>query len=254
MSDVLEGPPTREELVLRGLPAPVDTVLVAKNPQEMESAQGDLIQWAVTRLEELQAEFDDMEAAYNNARKNHWRASPMRRQMTRIRRRINYYTKVKMALEEGFYLIPNFPTDVVAIRTAKEDPKYYEYTDRGALGFEQQSEGPPPGEGAYVSPTPVLSSYYKDGRGREGQVKKVKWFCTERFAPFDFPFTVTKPQIINVTQRAMVRKIFDEIGILPQRQRRRGDPMIIGQVVLREGWSEKRISFLIAWFVDTETL
>jgi hypothetical protein len=250
----LEGPPTRQELALRDLPTPIDTVFVAKSPMEMAEAQEGLLVWAREKLAHLRSDYDEMEEAYNHARKMKWKASPMRRQMTKIQKHITYYTKVEAALAEGYYLIPNFPVDVVAIRTRREFPKHYETTERGSLGMEQESDASPMGEGTFVSPTPRLDSEYRERTDHQGKKKLDKWFWPDRFEPFDFPFTVTKPEIIDGTKRAMVKKVFDEIGILPQRQRRRGDPMIIGQVVLREGYSEKRLSFLIAWFVDTNTL
>lgn len=233
---------------------PIDTVFVAKNPMEMAQAQEGLLLWARDKLAQLRSEYTEMEEAHSHARKMKWKASPLRRQMTRIQKRITYYEKVETALAEGYYLIPNFPVDIVAIRTRREYPKHYEGTDRGLLAFEQESDASPQGEGEYVSPTPRLDSEHREHTDHNGKKKMVKWFWPDRFEPFDFPFTVTKPQIIDSTKRAMVKKVFDEIGVLPQRQRRRGDPMIIGQVVLREGYSEKKLSFLIAWFVDTNTL
>jgi hypothetical protein len=252
---MVEGPPTREEIALRDqLPEPGNSVFVAKDPVEMARAQEGLLAWARQKLVALRADHAEMSEAYEHARKMKWKASPMRRQMTKIQRHIGFYEKVEAALEEGYYLIPNFPVDVVAIRTRKEYPKHYEGTDRGLLAFEQESDGSPIGEGEFVSPTPRLDSEHREQTDHKGNKKMVKWFWPDRFEPFDFPFTVTKPEILAATQKAMIKKVFDEIGVLPQRQRRRGDPMIIGQVVLREGYSEKRLSFLVSWFVDTNTL
>jgi hypothetical protein len=69
-----------------------------------------------------------------------------------------------------------------------------------------------------------------------------------------FPFTFAKPQILKATSRAMALKVFDELGCLPAPNRRArptaGDPIIVGRIVHKEGWSEKVFTFMVAWFMD----
>ena len=77
-------------------------------------------------------------------------------------------------------------------------------------------------------------------------------FWADEFQDVGFPFTMAKPQILDATGKAMARKIFDEVGILPRR-RAKGDPMVVGRIIYKgSGYDEKSISFLITWFVDTK--
>lgn len=42
--------------------------------------------------------------------------------------------------------------------------------------------------------------------------------------------------------------------LLPRSQRANNDPMVVGIIRRKEGYTVKRCTFLIAWFLDTETL
>lgn len=64
---------------------------------------------------------------------------------------------------------------------------------------------------------------------------------------------------MNATAEAMALKVFDQIGICqPTRNAgitRKGDPLIIGQILgKREGWSQKCVSFIIAWHLNLKDL
>lgn len=79
-------------------------------------------------------------------------------------------------------------------------------------------------------------------------------FYAAEYAPVDFPFKAIKPQILDDVGKAMALKIFDEIGILPQR-RVKADPMVIGQIVIKKGtYDERRLSFLITWWLQESHL
>jgi len=70
------------------------------------------------------------------------------------------------------------------------------------------------------------------------------------FDDVDFPFKFAKPQILEKTSQAMKLLAFDDIGIIPRRRIKRGDPMVIGRV-----WKGNTpVSFLITWFVDTSVI
>jgi hypothetical protein len=64
---------------------------------------------------------------------------------------------------------------------------------------------------------------------------------------------------MNATAEAMALKVFDQIGIAnPVRNvgvQRKGDPLIIGQVLSkRVGWTQKCVSFIIAWYLNLDEL
>jgi len=65
---------------------------------------------------------------------------------------------------------------------------------------------------------------------------------------------MAKPRIMEATSRAMALKIFDDFGILPAQ--RKGDPMIIARIIdpRSRSYSDKHVSFLITWHLDTRTL
>ena len=64
-----------------------------------------------------------------------------------------------------------------------------------------------------------------------------------------------------MTGKTMARKLFDEIAVVDGVPRTRssfvnnnstkGDPLVVGVILDRV--NHKRMSFLIAWFVDTKT-
>lgn len=67
----------------------------------------------------------------------------------------------------------------------------------------------------------------------------------------------------DFTAQAMAIKVFDDLGVLPGSTHRAGkrpavapDPLVIGRVVLPAcyGGPERRLSFVVAWFIDTRDL
>lgn len=73
------------------------------------------------------------------------------------------------------------------------------------------------------------------------------------FAELEFPLAIAHPVVMDATSHAMALKIFDRIGIVPQ-SLRHGDPIVLGQIIRKQGWQTKTASFLIAWYLDVRTL
>jgi hypothetical protein len=48
--------------------------------------------------------------------------------------------------------------------------------------------------------------------------------------------------------------VFDRIGVTPHRTVRKRDPMVIGEIVYKNGATERVMSFLITWWIDTSDL
>jgi len=222
--------------------------VIARNPGEMKVAQQHLILWADQKVEYIEQELVDLEQNLAMARKYHWRRGPWTARINKAKRKIEFYRKVKAALEAGYCIVPNFPVDVFAVRTTKAKPK------RGKEKWAHnlptpETNSPPVGEGQYVSTdTIVEKSEVKKVDNRE-----VVLWSNKDFDLVDFPFAFAKPEILDDTGKAMARKIFDDIGALPPRKRR-GDPVVVGRIVMKEGYNEKCVTFLISWFIDTDQL
>lgn len=237
----------------------------------MQVAQLQLITWAEKRMEIISAERQE---AYNNleqAKKCKWKHSPFQKRHNELVSEFQYYEKLKCALEAGFTIVPNFDDiDVFAIRTEKARPnKNWASQDANhgsIIPNDQASECPPAGEGQFVNST----AQYEQ-RKLQGSVDKqgVQHYIQQAWATkhdiVGFPFRLVKPEIMIATKKAMDYLVFDDVGCLPGRKKkRRGDPMIIGRIHCHphihkkygnyEVTYEKTISFLITWFIDTKAL
>jgi hypothetical protein len=233
-----------------------NVVVIARDPEELERAQNKLIEWAsnkVTSERQVQAELQEN---YDVAVKNKWRSSALKRRLDIAKKMVSYYEKIEAALKAGYCIVPNFPVDVFAIRTDKKKPKrnfeqskYSSHVGR----VSQKTESPPLGKGEFVSDIPI--DEHRTKRVRDGEGEMTTRYCAQAigFNEPEFPLTLVKPHIMKDTSRAMTLKFFDEIGVLPERGGK-GDPMVIGRVVYRQGYTERAVSFLISWWVDTREL
>jgi len=232
-------------------PGAEDVIVIARDPAEMEVAQRGLIAWAEAKIAEIERDKSEIAENLEIARASKWRVAPWKTRLRRAERQVEFYRKVKAALEAGYCIVPNFPVDVFAIRTTRDKPVQKEQF--GQWVNDQNTNSPPEGVGDYVDPAPLATTDTREKEDRNGKMTKIHYSTPVEFTEVDFPFAVAKPQILKDTDRAMKKKIFDELGALPPR-RRRGDPVIVGRVVLREGYSEKIVTFLVSWFIDTRAL
>jgi hypothetical protein len=232
-----------------------DIVVFAKNPAEMEMAQASLAQWAMMKVEEYRIELEDLRANLRLAKKNKWKTSNWRSRISLARRRMEFYEKVEAALRAGYCLVPNFDVDIFAVRTTKEKPEGRGTTEEWASLPDQKTNAPPSGEGEYVN------IQAKEGVKRikkpndKGELVSMRLRYPRAHDEVDFPFGFAKPQVLDATGKAMAHKIFDEIGVLPQYQRRRrGDPVVVGKITRKEGYNTTVMTFLISWFIDTRQM
>lgn len=233
-----------------------EVVVIARNPVELEQSQGKLIEWAGKKVAAQKQSMDELQENYDVAVKSKWRSSTLKRHLDIAKKMVIYYEKIEAALKAGYCIVPNFPVDVFAIRTAKKFPKKnyeqskYKHSVGGAL---QKTESPPLGKGEFVSDVPIDGKDEKKSYNDEGKGITIYNAQAIAFDDPEFPLSMVKPQIMKDTSRAMTLKFFDEIGVLPER-RGKGDPMVIGRVVHRVGYSERVTSFLITWWIDTREL
>jgi len=145
-----------------------DMMVVARSPKELEVAQGRLILWAGTNLEKAREELADVQKNFEISQRNKWRSGPWKNRIPHLKKLMNYYEKIRAALEAGYYVVPDFPIDVFAIRTSRKNPHKNIAHSRSPWDLriqEQKTDSPPLGEGRFVDPT-TLDETWKTEQGR----------------------------------------------------------------------------------------
>lgn len=221
--------------------------LTALVPDQMMEAQNQLISWCERKIASVQAEVNELLLAIDHARAFKWSLKVLKSQHQRAEKRLLFFQKFKGALDAGYYIVPNFPVQLFAIRTKKAEPatnyvnSYWDIKREKATGL-------PPGKGEYRNPFPLVV------RAREKDIenKDSSHSYADGWDELEFPVTMLKPEIIEATNRAMALGIFDQMGILPAT--RNDDPIIVGQIIRRSGYRTKIVSFMIAWHFNTNIL
>lgn len=220
--------------------------LTATLPNEMINAQQKLITWCDGKIMLVQLESKELKDAFEHAKIMKWKFTTLQTQYKNSLKRISYYQKIKAALLEGYYIVPNFDVEIFAIRTDKDKPKKYLSTSSWS---EERSEQPahdmPLGEGEYKNNRPTIY---------ERVDEKYTEYWAQSWRDIEFPVSMAKPIVMEATTEAMALKIFDRFGVFPS-TRKKVDPVIIGQIVHRVSkYNQKIVSFMIAWHLNTNVL
>lgn len=239
---------------------PTRIVVVAKTASEMEVAQKQLIGWVDSKMAELTVELLEAEENLKLFAKNKWRTDPSKKAVAKAKKHFEYYEKMKAALEAGYVIIPNMPEqafDVFAVRTTAKNPRQNIATSAWSRNVKDQvTNSPALHEGKYVSPDAVENSVSDTITKPDGKKETQITSWAEDFQAITFPFRLAKPQVLKDTADALKLGIFDEFIASPKfrRSKVRGDPMIMGRIIIREGYHVKAVTFLITWFVDSKDL
>lgn len=237
-------------------PISTDIVVMASTPTEMVNAQSQLLAWFVNKIEACKAELKESEENLELAKSRKLRTAGWASIVDKNKRAVSYYEKAHSALTEGYCIVPDFPIDIIAIRTSASKPRknYSESTWGVARVNDQVTNSPEIGKGEYVSPQALVEHNHYITDGKEGEKPK-KTLTAEAigFLPPDFPYKLVKPRILDDMGRAMALKIFDEIGVV-RKPVRSPDPIVVGRVIRKIGNSHKTLSFLISWWVDSRDL
>lgn len=233
-------------------PATDDVLLVASNPEEMQVAQAGLVSWFENKVTALKNDLSDAESNIEIARKGKFKMGPFQSVASKVRRELTYYEKGLAAVREGFCIVPNFPVDIIAIRTNKAEPVGTANVKWGTPAIEQEAGKLPVGDGEYRDPLPTVGVTHIE-KNEKNEVT-AKWWQAIEFQDVSIPVSFMKPRVLEATQRAMAMKIFDEIGILPDRRKRKSDPVVCGRVIVKRGYETRVMTFLISWFIDTKQL
>jgi hypothetical protein len=237
--------------------------LVARDPQQMAAAQSNLTLWLENKLAAVTAEARELETARDYAKAHKWNYKALANQANKARHLVTYYDKMLIAVKAGMTLVPNFPIDFFAIRVKREFPNSDTATNSASnytpSFYTPQNESPealPAGEGRWVSPTGgEMSTQRYDTADKDGKITHHAEQWRTEFADVEFPLIAARPLVMDATQQAMAMKVFDRIGICPPQ--RKGDPLIIGQVILPPiNWRNPKrfVSFLVAWHLDLNVL
>jgi hypothetical protein len=236
---------------------PENLVVIARNPQEMAAAQASLVGWAERKIFAVAEEIQDFETNIGIAKANHWGTSALERALSRSRKMLEYYRKIKAALEAGYCIVPNFPVEVFAVRTTRNNPP--RQLVHISADVSVKTNAPPLGEGQYVDDAPLGHEVKKVVQNQydPNKTEERRFWTSTTFAPdIDFPFSLASPEVLDETAKAMLLKVFDDLGVLPTSARRKSDPMVIGRIKdPRSTTDDQRwVSFLVTWFVDTRAL
>lgn len=233
--------------VIQDTPLGQEMELTALLPHEMVVAQQQLITWCDGKLLIERRESKELFEATKEALKNGWKHATLKHQYKNSVKRISYYEKIKAALLQGYYIIPNFDVEVFLIRTKKEKPlsrRSARWNDIERT--EQTAHDVPLGEGEYKNNRPIIVQTELD--------EKNTIYWADRWDDIQFPVNMAKPVIMEATANAMKHKIFDQFGVFPS-TRKKVDPVIIGQIRMKSGpFSSKVVSFMIAWHLNTNVL
>ena len=222
-------------------------LLLATDPQGMAQAQSHLAEWFARKIISLGADKRDLEKAFDTAKKNKWAITTLRSQLSRIKGNIIFYGKAKAAIEAGYFLVPDFPVDVFAVRKSKSKP--VQNCNTNWRESQIPAEKLPIGEGLYVSGEAYRVSAGKcEEKDYKGQLVTREYFKNINLKEVQFPVVAMKAEVMTEAEKAFALKIFDDIGICPSSRRK--DPMIIGRIHA----PKKILSFLICWFLEPDNL
>jgi hypothetical protein len=233
------------------VPGKSDFIVYARTPRQMATAQQRLVAWSVAKLANIDQEIAITNDSLFAAEEAKIRTAGWKSQLSTLKRKRRYYSKIYEALADGYAIVPDFPINVIAVRTKRTMPKDTgkPHLYRSSAQDAEVSQELDVGMGEYVNPTPVV---YEDKEIRED--KEVTVYKKDAyFQELELPLRFVRPQVLRRLGQTLRRKVFDSIGVLPD-TRRNADPMIIGTIEMKEGYKRKRVSFLIQWWVPTESL
>lgn len=227
--------------------------VIATTPTGMAAAQAKLITWMDEKLATIADEFKTTEAMLAQLRIARMATNHAERILDSCRRRERFYTKVRAALEAGYYIIPPFDCQVFAIRTDRESPP--ENVGRARhLNNDAKVRALPPGLGDYVHPVPEREFSFQDARKHPTEANKVvteDYYRDTEWKEVEFPVRAMKPELLEATREAMELRIFDTLGIAPYY--RQADPIIVGRIKHYKA-HKSALTFFIAWWLDREDL
>ncbi len=229
-----------------------DLSLVALTPGDMTPTQHALSGWCTRKVAALEAEFKELEEHQLIAQSNGWKLSALNAALNRTTKRIDYYRKMQIAVDEGYVLVPNFPAEIMAVRVREDrgpGQKVADYSYSGA--FNATAAQLPAGEGRYVDDDLPVRDESTETVDANGKDTKARRFVADSYnEEIDMPFKGVKPAVLDAVGRAMALKVFDRISLV----RNQGtDPIFVGELLDPRG-NDRRCTFFLAWWLNTADL
>lgn len=230
---------------------PMDFTVFATNPADMVGAQRSMILWCARKIQSEKVEMAEAQTNLDAAKANKWSPVAWTKQVRLRLDKIEFYKKLKAALEAGYYIVPPFPVDTFAIRV-KEGAQPKRHWEEGKWNrFEHEASVLPAGTGKYVSPIPSRETAQLPKKKSDGTMVSVTHQRADKFVGVDFPFKLAKAEIMEATRAAMALKVFDRMGMLPAM--RAPDPIICGEIKIPHHKGQV-VTFFVSWWLDTKTL
>ncbi|MFQ5932495.1 MAG: hypothetical protein ACE5MM_08815 [Nitrospiraceae bacterium] len=227
--------------------------LVAADPSELVLARKETSEWCLKKIQALRAERTAEKEILAQFEASKWNTKYLKARIRMLERRMVFYGKMLKAVKAGWFIVPNFVTQIFAVRTENTHPiawgSHYNRDD-----LEEPVNMLPVGEGEWKASMPKV----RHDRDREGNRTYRPW--GELQDP-DFPLELAMPTVVEQTKQAMAEKLFDAIGIARDQRANsgrqkalvRGDPIIVG--ILRNPRPNKPdLCFFIAWSLDLESI
>lgn len=234
---------------------------VAINATEMLESQTQIKDFLTEKVASILSEENMTRESLDVAVANGWKKDAFERAVRKLEISRLYYSKLLSAVEAGYTIVPNMPCDQFAIRvnrnTTRVRPRidtWHMRQERMSIPEEKEDGNLSEGAGRYESPRQLVTRDYSEFTTEKGTNQVISSCTPVDFDAIEFPFAAAVPVVMNATQAAMSLRLFDRIGIVPQSVRPDQDPIILGQIVRREGGRERVVSFLIAWHLDFRTL
>lgn len=239
---------------------------VALTPGEMPTVQAEIAAWCQVKLIALGRDLADARQNIVQAKRRKWKSSGWDGIIRKTVKRMLYYAKIKAAVRAGFVIVPNFPVELIAVKVDNERPRHAVATYPSSINTAEPDMWLGPGQGRYVNETLPHEDigYQQQLPGKDPVWKPLARVGAPGYdEEIDFPVTLVKPVVLKATQRAMCLKIFDTIGLVNQdgrttsRAQAKSDPIVVGQIIdgstsKRSG--QRRMTFFIAWWLDTRML
>jgi hypothetical protein len=225
--------------------------LVALTPGDMPAQQQRLSEWCDRKIALVERELGTWVALQDEAIQGGFKYASYTAGVNRTAKRVDYYRKIKAAVDAGYLIVPNMPTRTFAVRVKRAKPSSLRREYQGTA----QHATPdllPAGEGRYVDETNVTDSEeYADTNYKGEPITKTRYFSTEFDEEVDFPLQGVMPEVLRATSRAMALRLFDQLGVVQNDGGR--DPIVVGQLLDPKG-NRRLTTFFIAWWLNTATL
>lgn len=232
------------------LAPPLDMrVMAAMSAGEMPAVQKQLTDWLTRKLDALKTDLSMFEENIRVAEQGNIKTGAWKSLLARTRRMYNYYEKLKVAVANGYVIIPDLQATTIAVRVDRSTPVQTETASQWRARDTQPQPSLPAGAGRYVDDEMFHESRTVDAKDwQDKPTKKELYTPTDFDEEIDFPISVVKPIVLEATQKAMALSVFDKIGVVGARNK---DPLVVGEIL---GPNGKKQVFFIAWWLDVDTL